>query len=247
MIKYNKTIKIPYYDTDKNHKLSPVTLLKYLGEISIIHNSMLADINEMKSLNFGWMLNRWRVKVDKYPKGGEAIRIESWISGFEKFYANREFIIYDEENLEIGKATAVWIFIDMNRMRPIRITDEYYNLSNTLDNKIFEEFERFPLNMEIDLNMNFNIRRSDIDSNEHVNNTKYLEWMIESVPEEVYDTCSLMEFEIQYKKEIKYPKEILVGAKEINPKTSDNEYIHHIIEGRPENQNAAGLTKWQIK
>lgn len=247
MIKYNKTIKIPYYDTDKNHKLSPVTLLKYLGEISIIHNSMLADINEMKSLNFGWMLNRWRVKVDKYPKGGEAIRIESWISGFEKFYANREFIIYDEENLEIGKATAVWIFIDMNRMRPIRITDEYYNLSNTLDNKIFKDFQRFPLNMEIDRNMDFNVRRSDIDSNEHVNNTKYLEWMIESVPEEVYDTCSLMEFEIQYKKEIKYPKEILVGAKEINPKTSDNEYIHHIIEGKSGEQNAAGLTKWQIK
>ena len=247
MIKYNETIKIPYYDTNKDHKLSPVTLLKYLGEISIIHNSMLADIKEMESLNFGWMLNRWKVKMDKYPRGGDTIRIESWISGFEKFYANREFIIYNEENLEIGKATAVWIFIDMNRMKPIRITDKYYNLSNTIDHKIFNEFQRFPLNVEMDINVDFNIRRSDIDSNEHVNNTRYLEWMIESIPENVYDTCTLSEFEIQYKKEIKYPNEILVGAKEINNNVNENEYIHHIIQVESEGQNATGLTKWKIE
>lgn len=247
MIKYNEIIKIPYYDTDKDHKLSSVTLLKYLAELSVVHNSMLVDNEKMESLNFGWMLNRWKVKIDKYPKGGESIRIESWISGFEKFYANREFIIYNEANLEIAKATAVWIFLDMNRMRPIRITDKYYNLNNILDHKMFNEFERFSLNMEIDSNMDFSIRRSDIDSNNHVNNTKYLEWMIESIPEDVYDTCTLNEFEIQYKKEIKYPNEIVVGSKLINNKTNEKEYIHHIIQGESEEQNAAGLTKWKMK
>ncbi len=247
MIKYNEKIKIPYYDTDRKHKLSPVTLLKYLGEISVIHNSLLGDINEMESLNFGWMLNRWRVKIDKYPEGGETIRVESWISGFEKFYANREFIIYDEENLQIGKATAVWIFIDMNRMRPIRITDKHYNLNKTLDHKVFNEFKRFPLNMEADNNKDFDIRRSDIDSNNHVNNTKYLEWIIESIPEDVYQRSTLSEFEIQYKKEIKYPDKIVVGSKAIENNRDKKEYIHHIVEGSAGQQNAAGLTKWTIE
>lgn len=247
MIKYNEKIKIPYYDTDRNHKLKPITLLKYLGEISIVHNSKSADINKMESLNFAWMLNRWKVKIEKYPKAGETIRVESWISGFEKFYANREFIIYDEENLEIGKATAVWIFIDMNRMRPIRITDKHYNLSNILDHKIFNEFERFPLNVDINSNIEFNIRRSDIDSNNHVNNTKYLDWIIESVPEDIYNTYTLGEIEIQYKKEIKYPNKIVIGSKLIDNKVNKKEYIHYIIQEGSEEQNAVGLTKWIIE
>lgn len=247
MIKYNEIIKIPYYDTDKDHKLSPISLLKYLGELSMVHNGILADMKKMLSLNFGWMLNRWKVKVDKYPKGGETIRIETWISGFDKFYANREFIIYDEEDLEIGRATAVWIFIDMNRKRPIRITDKYYNLSNTFDMKIFNEFYRFPLNMEMDSNMNFNVRRSDIDTNQHVNNTKYLEWIIESIPEETYETCILSEFEIQYKKEIKYPNIIIAGSKLLNQELKENEYVHHIIQEELGEQNAVGLTKWTVE
>lgn len=247
MIKYNEIIKIPYYDTDKDYKLSPISLLKYLGEVSIIHNSILTDIKEMDSLNYAWMLNRWKVKIEEYPKGGETIKIETWISVFDKFYANREFIIYNEENLQIGKATAVWIFIDMNRKRPIRITKDYYNLSNTLDHKVFNDFYRFPLNMESDNNMNFNIRRSDIDSNQHVNNTKYLEWIIENIPKEIYDTCILSEFEVQYKKEIKYPNSIIVGSKLLNKEIKEQEYIHQIIQEDNNEQNAFGLTKWKIK
>lgn len=247
MIKYNEIIKIPYYDTDKNHKLSPITLLKYLGELSVVHNSILADMEKMESLNYGWMLNRWKVKIDKYPKGGETIRIETWISGFDKFYANREFVIYDEEGLKIGKATAVWIFIDMNKKRPIRITDKYYNLSNTFNHIVFNDFYRFPLNMEMDRDINFNIRRSDIDLNQHVNNTKYLEWIIESIPKETYDRCILSQFEIQYKREIKYPNVIIAGSKLLNHEINENEYIHHIIQEDLEEQNAVALTKWIIE
>ena len=97
MIKYNEKIKIPYYDTDRNHKLKPITILKYLGEISIVHNSKSADINKMESLNFAWMLNRWKVRIDRYPDVKEKITIETWSSGVDRFYATREFLIYDEK------------------------------------------------------------------------------------------------------------------------------------------------------
>lgn len=247
MIIYNQEFKIPYYDTDKYGELRPVNLIKYLGELSMIHNSLLVDLEELAKLNFGWMLNRWKVKVERYPRAGETIRIKSWISGVDKFYAYREFLVYDEENLVIGKATAIWIFIDMKRKRPIRITDDHYNLGNILNERVFHSFHRF--NSDIDLGnlTDFHIRKGDIDYNDHVNNIKYLEWMIETIPDEIYKNYILSEFEIQYKKEIKYPNTILSGNKKLDAANGEINYLHKIVDKESRDEKSSGLSRWKTK
>lgn len=247
MIKYNQSFKIPYYEADKHSSLSPISLLQYLGEVSMIHNGLLVDFEEMAKLNFGWMLNRWKVKMDKYPNAGEKLRIETWISEVDKFYAYREFIIYDEKNVELGKATAIWIFLDMKRKRPIRIKEEHYSLENVFDKKIFNEFHRFDANIEVDNNIDFHIRKSDIDYNDHVNNTKYLEWIIETIPDDVYKNYILSEFEILYKKEVKYPNTILTGIKEINNQDEERSYVHKIVDKNSKEEKTLGLSIWKKK
>lgn len=246
-MKYNQNFKIPYYETDKYGELRPVSLLKYLGEVSMIHNTLLVDMEEMKRLNYGWMLNRWKVKIDRYPKGGENIRIETWISGAEKFYAYREFIIYDEEDLEIGKVSAVWIFMDMNRKRPIRIQSEHYDLKNILNLKNFSGYYRFQSNIEVSNIIDFHIRKSDIDYNDHVNNSKYLEWMVETIPDNIYRNYMLSEFEIIYKKEIKYPNTILSGNKEVENLGDEIKYIHKIVDKEFQEEKSLGISKWKIR
>lgn len=244
MIKYKQNFKIPYYDSDKYGKLTPISLLKYLGEVSLIHNSYLVDLKEMEKLNYGWMLNRWKVKINEYPNAGETIKIESWISSVDKFYAYREFIIYNEKDIIIGEATAIWIFIDMNRKRPIRITSEYYNMDNILEKKVFKEFYRFKSNIEINDYVDFNIRKSDIDYNNHANNVKYLEWMLESMSDKIYKDYILKEFEIQYKKEIKYPDIIYSSSEEISKLGEYNQYLHKIIDKDLKEEKSLGLSKW---
>lgn len=244
MIKYKQNFKVAYYESDKEGKLSPTSLLKYLGEVSMIHNALLVDLKEMEKLNYGWMLNRWKVKIDKYPKAEESIKIESWISEVDKFYAYREFIIYDEENFKIGEATAIWIFIDMNRKRPIRIKSDYYNMDNIFKSKIFRQFHRFKPNIEIDNSIEFSIRRSDIDYNNHVNNVKYLEWIVESIPDEINEKYILNEFEILYKKEIKYPDSIFSGSKEITRLEDSLSYTHRIMNKDFNEEKTLGITKW---
>ena len=52
MTKYNKEFKIPYYESDKYGKITPLSLLEYLGETSVSHNDDLGfDIERLKSLN----------------------------------------------------------------------------------------------------------------------------------------------------------------------------------------------------
>lgn len=52
----------------------------------------------------GWVLNRWLLRMDKYPKLGEKISIETWPSNFERFYGTREFSIKDSIGNLFGQA-----------------------------------------------------------------------------------------------------------------------------------------------
>ena len=54
-----------------------------------------------------------------------------------------------------------------------------------------------------DLESNISVRRSDIDFNKHVNNTKYLEWTMEATPECILDEYSLISAKIKYEKEVR--------------------------------------------
>ena len=50
----------------------------------------------------------------------------------------------------------------------------------------------------------FKVRYTDIDSNQHVNNTKYVDWAIETLPEEIVNNYSLDEIKVTFEKECKY-------------------------------------------
>ena len=56
----------------------------------------------------------------------------------------------------------------------------------------------------------FKVRYSDIDSNQHVNNTKYVDWAIETLPEDIVDNYSLDEIRVTFEKECRYGETINV-------------------------------------
>lgn len=246
MKKYRKAFQVPYYDSDKYGKATALSILSYLGETSGAHTDSIGfGFKELKELNYAWMLNRWKVSIDRYPKVNENIIIETWASGIDRFYATREFVIYDEEDKELGKASTLWIFIDMNRKIPIRIPQEFIKLSNPIEERVFNDFYNFKKELIIDKYLDFHVRRSDIDYNNHVNNTKYLSWMLEAVPQYIYENYMLHEFEILYKKETTYGNMILSGVKESEKIQESKVYFHDIIDKDNKENHALGYTRWK--
>lgn len=246
MAKYIKTFQIPYYDSDKYGNATTSSILAYLGETSGEHTDSIGfGFNKLKELNYAWMLNKWKVRIDRYPKAKEKITIETWASGMDRFYATREFVIYDEENKELCRASTLWIFIDMNKKRPIRIPLEIVQSLDISEERVFNEFYDFKKEINIDKYIDFHVRRSDIDYNNHVNNTKYLSWMLETVPEYIHENYILNEFEILYKKETTYGNTILSGTKEINEIQTNKEFIHNILDKDNNEIHAFAITRWK--
>lgn len=185
MNKYQKEFTIYYYDSDKSGRVNPASLLTYMGETSSLHSDSLdLGIKELRKNNYGWILNRWKVKFTRYPKVMDKIIIETWTSGFDKFYATREFVVYNEDKEELARATTLWVFLDIVKKRPIRIPLEFNSKYNIVNERLFSDFYQFESETLVDdLQLEFNVRKSDIDYNNHVNNINYLNWMLEVVPE----------------------------------------------------------------
>lgn len=244
MGKYRKVYHIPYYDTDKEGRITPYNILKYFGETSASQtDEFLLDVEEEVS-NYGWMLYRWKVKINKYPKAKEKVYIETWISQLDRFYAYREFVILNEDNKVLGVASTVWLMVDMTKKRPVRIPNTFIEGSKIINERNFSEFENFKEKLDIKNHIDFKVRRNDIDYNNHVNNTKYLLWIIEAVPNNIYENYTLGEFEIIYKKEIKYGDTISSGY--VKEKEEEGKVLYtHKISGKANNdEHAYGKTKW---
>lgn len=246
MSKYIKKFHIPYYDGDKEGYIRPINILKYFGETSGEETNKLLGKNEY-STNYGWMLYRWKIKVNKYPKVKEDVYVKTWVSKLDRFYAFREFILFDKDENIIAKASTVWICVDMNKKRPIRISKEYIEATKIVDEANFKEFQDFKGNLEISSYIDFKVRRSDIDYNNHVNNTKYLSWIIESMTEDIYNDYRLSEFEIIYKKEIKYGDIISTGYSLENREQESLNFIHKITDIKRNEEHSLAKTKWTKK
>jgi medium-chain acyl-[acyl-carrier-protein] hydrolase len=243
---FSKEFEIHYYEINQHREATPVTILNYLEDTAIAHSEQIGyGIERLLTDNRAWVLNRWQVEIDRYPTLGEKISIETWPSKFERFYATREYLIRNAREEIIARAVSLWIFINIEKRRPVRIPPELiagYGLSNKF--AIAEPFEELPVLDDPGFSKEFYVRRSDIDTNNHVNNTKYLDWVLESIPQGIYEECKLTSFEIVYKKESGYGLMIKSHSQNCSESGLNSTYLHSIA-GPEGVELATAKTNWE--
>jgi len=212
--KFSKDFEVHYYEIDRFQKALPRTLINYMEDTAISHSASVGyDVNVLKAANTGWILYRWSLHIDKYPLLGEKVTVETWPSSFERFHATREFLIKNTSGEILAKASSLWIFFNTEKRKPMRIpmdvADAYcINPEKVLDNP----FNDISSNFEHNISNEFAIRYRDIDTNNHVNNISYIDWIMETLPVEIHSLCRLNSLEIIYRKEISAGKIICLSS-----------------------------------
>lgn len=246
MKEYSEEFTIPYYDCEKTGYVKPVALVDYLVETSTLHSdSIELGMEDLDQQDFAWILSRWKIKIYSYPKARQEITIKTWASKFQLFYGNREFEIYDKDGNLLLKASTLWVFMDVSRGRPVRIPKEIAESFNYIDKKNFDEFYKFSNDFTEGASMDFRVRKTDIDYNNHVNNAKYVNWILEPIPLEVEEEYSLEELDIYYKKEIKFNH--IVESKLSKKEEEDGKivYFHNIYNKDTGQLTTQARTVWK--
>ena len=132
------------------------------------------------------------------------------------------------------------MLIDLVTRKPIEITDDIkdaFGIHNELEVFIDEEFETIKPLDTYDKKLKINIRKSDLDFNNHVNNIKYFDYLNELGFNKNYN-----DVRISYLKEIKEDEDVSIYMSEVEDTDhylikNSNDEIKTIIECKETLQN----------
>jgi len=120
---FEKQFELRYFELNKFGEAQATTILTLLEETAADHCwSIDHSLYDLKYQNIGWVLLSGAIVMERYPLYKEKIIIRTWLSHYTPIRGLRENIIFDSRRNIIGRSTGLWVFFDLNRRRPARIS-----------------------------------------------------------------------------------------------------------------------------
>ena len=241
---FDKKYELRYFEMNKKGYASPTTMLTLLEETAAEHcHDIDYCLYSLKKLNIGWVLVSGAFDMVRYPRYKENIVIRTWLSKYTSIKGYRENLIYDEQEKVIGKAKGVWVFYDIEKRRPVPIIDQIKTKWG-INPEISQEVDLDTIK-DVDScrhQLDYDILKSDVDSNKHVNNIKYLNWLMDSFPEDILDTCILKRINARFFSEGRFGEKIRVYQ---NNDADHNVFLHTMRSSKDDRLIAAAQSVWE--
>ncbi len=242
---YEKKFKVHSYLIDPNRRLSLQALFWLFGEAAHYDAGRRGwGYQEMIDRHQAWVLIRALVEVRRMPVWEEEITLKTWPRMMEGVQAYRDFTVLDQAGSRLAAGSTVWSLLDLATRRPVRMSGVEYKTGSlaglaAIDRKpekIAWPSDMCPVNR-------FKARYSQLDMNLHVNNARYLEWIINEVPMDIVLNNEIRMVEANFLSEIKPEDEIEILMK---PISKDNRAFYGLIRKKPADKPvfAAVLTFW---
>ena len=248
---FDKQFELRYFEMNDFGVASPTTILTLLEETAADHClSINHSLYQLAQQNKGWVLISGIMQMERYPSYKENITIRTWMSEYTEVKGFRENIIYDEQNNIIGRSKGLWVFFDIKRRRPIRIFDDILEKMSFCNEKSIDKniSKKIKAVENSDYKLEFKVNRYDTDMIKHVNNIRYLQWVVESVPKEIIDNYYLYSIDGRFIKEAKDGQTIISFIEKdtkYTKDTKDKSFIHLIKIKESDKVCATANTIWK--
>lgn len=182
---YRKEYKIASYDTDFRGRIFIHSLLNYVQDIATEHAEALnVGRGNLSDINHFWVLSRLHARIARLPMWGEKITLRTWPRGIEALQFLRDVEVTDKTDTVLAGITTSWVVVDAQSRKPCRPETLPYleNISLTDEMALGRNAGRIaPLKQSFGHGVPFKVKPSDLDINAHVNNTKYVQWVYDSM------------------------------------------------------------------
>ena len=181
---YRVESRIRYSEVNSQGKVTLGSILDYFQDCSFFHSEDLGvGVGFLAEKKAAWVLSSWQVAVSRYPSYGERVVVSTWPHGFKGFLGSRNFTMESQGGEVLACADSIWALLDLRKGRPMRILpemEEAYRLSPRFAMEPASRKLALPEGMEPQAP--FPVNKHHIDTNQHVNNGKYVSMAQEYLP-----------------------------------------------------------------
>ena len=202
---------------DDQKRLGLSGLLNLLQDIAWLHAKHLGwGYEALVEHGTAWVLVRQKLVMADWPVWGDVVEVRTWPRGVIGALAVREFEIVAGDR-KFGECSTSWLIIDAQTRRPTRIDREAFRKNTRTEGCLAIEAGKITPQTGLKPAATFLVRNSDLDVNGHVNNTRYAQWILDSVPLEAHAAYRLDEYEVNFLAETNVGDTVVIERDEIEP------------------------------
>jgi acyl-ACP thioesterase len=142
--------------------------------------------------NLSWILSRFDIKATNLPTWGESIKVFTAGRGLDKLFAFREFLITDLKGKPLARAMSSWVLLNT-------VSKKIHRADQVLPIALFDpqlkpdwQPDRIRISGKLLIEEELKVRFSDLDLNNHVNNTTYIRWVEDLLKIHQIDSSKLL-------------------------------------------------------
>lgn len=221
------------YAIDARKRLTVPALIRLMQEAAMINVIRIQlSVWDLEQYAVSWVLLFMYVDVYRLPVLGEDLQVLTFPSGMDRLYTYRDFKVYDAAGELVAQASSTWLLMDTKRRRPTRLPQLILDAEPYLPSPEHRlprpDFKLEPTTELAGEPLDFRVGYHDLDFNHHLNNVRYVPWMLESVPQEVLAERELERMELQYIQEVLYGTTLQSVR---SAPTEDTTYQHELRKG----------------
>ena len=189
-------------DFDRWSRLRPASIMDLFQDVAGRHaNELGVGAAPLLEKNLVWVIVKLRLRVLDEARMYQAVKVRTWPLPPERIGYRREYLITSEDGKPIVEGSSEWVLMDISSRRIVAGGDIYPLTEYCMDKNFEERFPRirsFEADGEV---YRFHPSFSDYDLNGHVNNTKYANFVLDSLSPE--EELSLRALQMEYHREVR--------------------------------------------
>lgn len=200
--------KISFSNCDEQGRLKLTALVDYMMETSNTQlNLKKAGIEDLGKKGLGWVVLDYEFNINSLPKADEKVIFSTQASGYNRFFVYRDFSVKNLKGELLLNVRSQWIMFDLKNRKMVPPDRDIISHFDDLKEKTFR-FKRARSLKEINGSDTYQVKYYDLDTNHHVTNSKYFEWIIDSLERDFLNNYLPTHLNITFKREI-YDDEVV--------------------------------------
>lgn len=201
---------VHWYDTDCFGRLTFPGFARFLEESAWLHaNELGFGLNDTQEAGVVWVIVRLEIEICRIPRWGDTVQVKTWPRGVDRLFAYREFEVCDPAGEVLARATSTWIVLDRQERKAVKPAIVSAILPYVDKRMVMNRnARRISTSGDKQLVASRRVVFSDLDTNGHVNNCKYLEWVVDLMEYELLKDLHKCAICLNFVSELWYQDEV---------------------------------------